>query len=66
MIRLRQTPCGWMEKDVQPDIERLHDILKCAAGHGCFRCVECSERALVLMMAKARRGGSGDAAAPAE
>jgi len=49
MVYQRKDPCGWESKSQVPDIEELHDILKCASAQGCRRCVGCSEKALEIL-----------------
>ena len=49
MVYRRKEPCGWDAKSQAPELEELHEILKCAAEQGCRQCVGCSEKAFNLL-----------------
>ncbi|CAA7619212.1 hypothetical protein [Magnetospirillum sp. UT-4] len=50
------TRCGWTEGKGKPDdLDGLREILLCASRRGCQSCVECSERALEMVLSSARR-----------
>ena len=49
MAYQRKDPCGWESKSRAPDIEELHEVLKCASAQGCRHCVGCSEKALEIL-----------------
>jgi hypothetical protein len=54
MMQMIDARCGWnFGKGTPEDLDGLHVILMCAAKRGCSRCVECSEKALELVLAAA-------------
>ena len=54
-MNTQRPQCGWvLGRGQANDLDGLHDILLCATRRGCDGSVECSERALELVLSATR------------
>ncbi|MBF0324165.1 hypothetical protein [Magnetospirillum moscoviense] len=55
-MNMQSVRCGWqIGKGGENDLEGLHDILVCASRRGCGDCVDCSEKALEMVLRASRK-----------